>query len=273
MKQQKARGSAPRTPLGPWPPDPDSICPEGSIGIESTRTISGIGLPPRSANAGGGTPSGVQGAEPPGRRSQWFFLCLLLAFANCRSPEPRIFTLEPVAGTIVRTPPRVVEVRRPGLAGYLDRSAIVVKNTAYQLDVNSGTRWAEPLGDMIGRVLAQDLSQRLAGSSVFAESGGISTRADLRVELDVQRFDRAGDGVVRLQGELAIEDASGRLRVSARPIALEAPAPGGDAASLAAAMSGLLGQVADQVAQEIGEMRQGFEFLKGQGSALDPLGP
>jgi hypothetical protein len=23
-------------------------------------------LPPRSANAGGGTPSGVQGAEPPG---------------------------------------------------------------------------------------------------------------------------------------------------------------------------------------------------------------
>ena len=178
---------------------------------------------------------------------------LLLAVVGCSSPEPRIFTLEPVAGTIVRTPPHVIEVRRPGLAGYLDRSAIVVKDSAYQLDVNSGTRWAEPLGDMIGRVLAQDLSQRLAGSTVFAESGGISAEAEVRVELDVQRFDRAGDGVVRLQGELAIEDGSGHRRVSARPVALEAPAPGTDAASLAAAMSALLGQASDEVAQEIAQ--------------------
>ena len=29
---------------------------------------------------------------------------LLLAVVGCSSPEPRIFTLEPVAGTIVRTP-------------------------------------------------------------------------------------------------------------------------------------------------------------------------
>jgi uncharacterized lipoprotein YmbA len=151
----------------------------------------------------------------------------------------------------VSTKRLVIEVRRPGLAGYLDRSAMVVKNAGYRLDVNSGTRWAEPLGDMIGRVLAQDLSQRLAGSSVFAESGGISADADLRVELDVQRFDRAGDGVVRLAGELAIEQGSGHLRVSARPIALEAPSQGDDAASLAAAMSGLLGRVADLVAQDI----------------------
>ena len=190
-----------------------------------------------------------------------FSFVLLLALGGCRSPDPQIFTLEPVVGTIMRTPPHVIEVRRPGLAGYLDRSSIVVKASAYQLDVNSGTRWAEPLGDMIGRVLAQDLSQRLTGSTVFAESGGISARADLRVELDVQRFDRAGDGVVRLQGELAIEDSSGRLRLSARPVALEAPAPGADAASLAAAMSALLGQTADQVAQQIALMREGEEDL------------
>jgi uncharacterized lipoprotein YmbA len=193
---------------------------------------------------------------------------LLLALGGCLSPEPRFFTLEPVTGAIVNAPSRIIEVRRPGLAGYLDRSSIVVKDSAYQLNMNSGTRWAEPLGDMIGRVLAQDLSQRLAGSTVYAESGAISATADLRVELDVQRFDRAGDGVVRLQGELAIEDGSFHHRISARPVALEAPAPGTDAASLAAAMSALLGQAADQVAREIASMR-----TEGQGSALDPLGP
>jgi len=194
-------------------------------------------------------------------RASVFSFVLVMALGGCFSPEPRFFTLERVVGTIVRTPPRVIEVRRPGLAGYLDRSSIVVKDSAYQLDVNSGTRWAEPLGDMIGRVLAQDLSQRLAGSTVFAESGGISANADLRVELDVQLFDRAGDGIVRLQGQLAIEDGSGHRRLSARPVALEAPAPGTDATSLAAAMSALLGQTADQVAQEIALMREAEEDL------------
>ena len=194
-------------------------------------------------------------------RASVFSFVLVMALGGCFSPEPRFFTLERVVGTIVRTPPRVIEVRRPGLAGYLDRSSIVVKDSAYQLDVNSGTRWAEPLGDMIGRVLAQDLSQRLAGSTVFAESGGISANADLRVELDVQLFDRAGDGMVRLQGQLAIEDGSGHRRLSARPVALAAPAPGTDATSLAAAMSALLGQTADQVAQEIALMREAEEDL------------
>ena len=194
-------------------------------------------------------------------RASVFSFVLVMALGGCFSPEPRFFTLERVAGTIVRAPPRVIEVRRPGLAGYLDRSSIVEKDSAYQLDVNSGTRWAEPLGDMIGRVLAQDLSQRLAGSTVFAESGGISANADLRVELDVQLFDRAGDGIVRLQGQLAIEDGSGHRRLSARPVALEAPAPGTDATSLAAAMSALLGQTADQVAQEIALMREAEEDL------------
>ena len=194
-------------------------------------------------------------------RASVFSFVLVMALGGCFSPEPRFFTLERVVGTIVRTPPRVIEVRRPGLAGYLDRSSIVEKDSAYQLDVNSGTRWAEPLGDMIGRVLAQDLSQRLAGSTVFAESGGISANADLRVELDVQLFDRAGDGMVRLQGQLAIEDGSGHRRLSARPVALAAPAPGTDATSLAAAMSALLGQTADQVAQEIALMREAEEDL------------
>ncbi len=185
------------------------------------------------------------------RRSQGVSFGLLLLLASCRSPDPQIFTLQPVPGATIATPPVVVEVRRPGLAGYLDRSSIVVKNADYRIDVNSGTRWAEPLGDMIGRVLAQDVSQRLPGSSVFAESGGISTQADLRVDLDVQRFDRAGDGVVRLDGEMAIETASGHRRISARPIALQLRAPGDDATALAAAMSTLLSQAADQLAQDI----------------------
>ncbi|MEJ0046060.1 MAG: Uma2 family endonuclease [Rhodospirillales bacterium] len=69
-----------RLPDGSWPESPEAIGAEGSLTLESVgmelklaeiyRTAADdlrratTGLPPRSANAGGGTPSGVQGAEP-----------------------------------------------------------------------------------------------------------------------------------------------------------------------------------------------------------------
>ncbi len=61
-------------PLGPVGPRPHFMCSESGIDAElkgqshsSARLYKR--LPPRSAYDSGGTPSGVQGAEPPGRRS------------------------------------------------------------------------------------------------------------------------------------------------------------------------------------------------------------
>ena len=87
-----------------------------------------------------------------------------------------------------------MELQRPGLAGYLDRPGIVRANSAVQLSVTTNERWGEPLGDLIGRILAENLNQRLPGSSVFTSSGSISAQPDARVELDVQRLDADASG-------------------------------------------------------------------------------
>ena len=63
-------------------------------------------------------------------------------------PDPTYYTLDVVPGTPLPGAPLSVEVRRPGLAGYLDRSDVVLKSADYTLAVNSQIRWAEPLGDM-----------------------------------------------------------------------------------------------------------------------------
>jgi uncharacterized lipoprotein YmbA len=144
-----------------------------------------------------------------------------------------------------------VEVRRPGLAGYLDRSDIVLKSAGYRLDVNSQLRWGEPLGDMIGRVLTQDLSQRLAGASVFAQSGAISADPALRVEVDVLNFDADASGAVVLNAEVAIERGVTHQPLSTRRVSFSAPPSGAGAGDLVAAMSGLLGRLADQTAADI----------------------
>src|SRR5580698_8331701 len=84
IKDSKARGSAPGPRWGRRPQTPILLVPS------STSTPSQVlelapgpyrRLPPRSVNAGGGTPSGVQGAEPPG-----LFLSLLLLTQGGRPP-------------------------------------------------------------------------------------------------------------------------------------------------------------------------------------------
>ena len=178
-------------------------------------------------------------------------LGLLALLAGCSSPDPTYYTLSATQGPALPGQSLTVEVRRPGLAGYLDRADVVLKSAGYTLAVNSQVRWAEPLGDMIGRVLSEDLGQRLPGSSVFAESGAISATPDVRVEVDVLRFDEDGSGTVVLQAEVAVERGTSHQPLATRHVALTAQPGGPGAAALAASLSGLLGQMSDQIAGDV----------------------
>ncbi len=173
---------------------------------------------------------------------------LVLVLAGCSSPDPAIYTLRAVPGQTASGGPAAIKLARPGLAGYLDRPEIVRDSSANRLQLNSGERWGEPVGDMIGRVLALDLAQRLPGSSVFTEAGTISVDPSATVELDVQRFDLDTAGMVVLQAQVAVEQgrshdpaATRSIRVTVQPAAPGTP-------ELVAAESAALGQMADQVA-------------------------
>lgn len=176
----------------------------------------------------------------------------LLALASCASPNPDIYTLQSVTGAIVTAPPHIIELRRPGLAGYLDRADIVLHDTGTQLTVNSQQRWAEPIGDMIGRVLTEDLSQRLPDSTVFSESGAITADPTLRVEIDIQHFDQGPDGHITLIAQTAIEAGRTHTPVKTRHVTLHTNPAAPGAAALATSLSTLLGQLADLMAQDVG---------------------
>ena len=172
----------------------------------------------------------------------------MLALWGCASPDPAIYTLRATQGQPVGGGPTAIKLARPGLAGYLDRPEIVRDSSVNRLQVTSGERWGEPLGDMIGRVLALDLAQRLPGSSVFTEAGTISVDPSATVELDVQRFDLDTGGLVVLLVQVAVEQgrshdpsATRSLRLTVQPASTGTP-------QLVAAMSDVLGQLADQVA-------------------------
>ncbi len=179
-------------------------------------------------------------------------LACLLPLAACASAETTFFTLHEVPGTptvvLSRTAPRVVELRRPGLPGYLDRIEIVRRDVDYHLELARFQSWAEPISDMTGRVLAGDLSQRLPGISVFSESGAISAQPDARVDLDIQRFGAGADGVVHLDAQVAVEHSASQRNAATRRVSVAIAPAGQTTEALVAAMSVALGQLSDQIA-------------------------
>lgn len=174
-------------------------------------------------------------------------LAAIGVLAGCTSPEPAYFTLAPVPGTPVPGGPKLVELQRPGLAGYLDRPGIVRADSAYQLRVAGTERWGEPLGDLIGRILAENLNGRLPGSSVFTSAGSISAQPDARIELDVQRFDADASGDVVLLAQVAVSRGR-RADAAARTVRLTGRPASAATRDLVAAMSTVLGSLADTVA-------------------------
>ena len=174
------------------------------------------------------------------------FLLLPALVAGCASPDPLYFTLAARPGQPLGGGPRLVELRRIGLAGYLDRPEIVHNVADYRLRLDSNERWGEPLGELIARVLAEDLDSRLPGTSVFSATGAIAADPDATLEIDLQRFDVNGSGQVLLLAQVAVSRR--RTARAAETVRLMVPLPGGTTTDVVAAMSTALGQLADRIA-------------------------
>jgi uncharacterized lipoprotein YmbA len=173
-------------------------------------------------------------------------LLLLLAAVpvGCASPTPTLYVLAPVPGTPQSGGPATVELREIGLARYLDRSQIVRSSEGYRLDVSSNEWWGEPLGAMLNRVLVQALTQRLPGSTVFAESGAITVTAAVTVAVNIQRLDADAAGAVVLIGQVEVR---GKATVT-RDIHLTVSPAAAGTAGLVEAMSRAIAQLADTIA-------------------------
>lgn len=176
-------------------------------------------------------------------------LLLALLAASCTSPPPILFTMQTIPGTPAGGAPRRIALRRIGLAGYLDRNSIVRADLGTRLDVTNNEQWAEPLGDMLGRVLIGELNQRLPGSLVFSTTGAITATPDATVEVDVNRLNADASGLVHLTAQVAVERSNSHAPAAARTLDFTARPTEPQTSALVAAMSNAVAQLADAIAQ------------------------
>lgn len=176
-------------------------------------------------------------------------LIVLLAAQGCsRSPMPRLYTLTALAGSQASGAPRTLEVLRPKIAGHLDRDEVVGGVSERRLVIDYEDRWGAPLDEMIARVLSENLSLRLPNSQVFTELGTLSVKAEVSIELDVQRFERREDGDVELLAQVVIARRGTETNVQLQRFVLHAEADGGTG-PLVETMTRLLATLADRICE------------------------
>jgi len=171
-------------------------------------------------------------------------LLLALLPVACASPNPTLYTLSVIPGTPHAGAPKTIELRGIALARYLERSQIVRSSEDFRLDVLNNEWWGEPLDAMLGRVLVQELTDRLPGSTVFAENSAIAANADAIIGVNVQRLDADRSGAIILVAQIAI---SGR-KTAARSVRLSVAPQVAGTSGLVSAMSTATGQLADAMA-------------------------
>jgi uncharacterized lipoprotein YmbA len=178
-----------------------------------------------------------------------FLLTLTALPAACASPDPALFTLRPVAGPVAAAAPRAISLRRVSVARYLERDQIVRSSESFRIDVDHNDWWAEPPATMIGRVLQEDLSQRLPNTQVLSESGAVTSGAPLRLEVNVLRFDADARGNFILLAQAGIAGRTGEPETRSHRIVV--PMPDSSVTGHVAAASTAVGQLADAIAAEL----------------------
>lgn len=130
----------------------------------------------------------------------------------------------------------------------VDRTQMVLRTGANEVEISEEYRWAEPLKNAIPRVVGETLSRELGTSRVLTSRSAAALPVDYRVAIEVQRFDSSVQEGATVDALWTITRADGTRR-SGRTRVTE-PA-GGNAASLAAAHGRALDRVGRDIAAAI----------------------
>ncbi len=130
----------------------------------------------------------------------------------------------------------------------VDRSQMVLRTGANEVEVSEKYRWAEPLKSAVPRVIAETLTRELGTQRVLTSRSAAALQVDYRVAIEVQRFDSSLTEGATIDALWTITPSAakggsvrtGRTRVTE-------PASG-DPATLAAAHSRALDKVGRDIA-------------------------
>lgn len=181
-------------------------------------------------------------------------LLLLLALAACTSTSPpsRFYVLTPVTQSAEKTAADLTIGMGPvRLPAYLDRSQMISRTDANQLQMDEFERWAGGLSPNINDVMAENLSRMLGTDRVVTHPWARAVPVQYQVALDIRRFDVAEDNKVYLLVQWRLFAGDGKQLLEIKRTEFSQPVNGNSYSARAAAQSAALAELSRQIAQAI----------------------
>jgi uncharacterized lipoprotein YmbA len=140
------------------------------------------------------------------------------------------------------------------LPGYLDQDQIVTRISQNRLALSDENRWAEPLEDNIGHVLAQNLSMLLQNDQVSLNPWPGRQRPIYQLEIDVLSFETDTAGRAQLVARWFLRDVASGQTIAHKETHLNATAAGTSSERPVASLSKALGDFSLRIADVIREL-------------------
>jgi len=147
--------------------------------------------------------------------SPLFLLSIMLLLTSCgTTPPSKFYTLEAMSGseTTQIAPDRQnlhIGIGPVQFAEYLQRSQIVTRTNGAEINLAETHRWAEPLHNNFGRILAENLSILVGTDKVSLHPSRNWSDIDYQVVVNVWQFDVSKQGEVTLVANWSIRGKGG----------------------------------------------------------------
>jgi len=145
-----------------------------------------------------------------------FLLSIMLLLNGCgTTPPSKFYTLEAMSGSETT---QIAPDRRNNLhigigpvqfAEYLQRSQIVTRTNDTEVNLAETHRWAEPLHNNFGRILAENLSTLIGTDKISLHPSRNWSDIDYQVVVNVWQFDASKEGEVILVANWSIRGKGG----------------------------------------------------------------
>jgi uncharacterized lipoprotein YmbA len=178
------------------------------------------------------------------------FLALLLS--ACAGASTRFYTLQPAAPpsqsplSYAGSPVRIDAVHIPAS---LDRPELVREQAGDRFIVSDNDHWAAPVGELLRRVLTQDLAALLPREAVIFPDAPKPPNA-AGVVVDILSITPSSEGVV-MQASWTLLPTKAAAASHQRAVRLTIPSAGAGVQGNAAELSALAGQLAAAIAQDL----------------------
>ncbi|MCH2099608.1 MAG: PqiC family protein, partial [Pseudomonadales bacterium] len=131
------------------------------------------------------------------------------ALAACGSPAINYYVLDVEPGPRIATTNTLsIEIIDVEVPQYLERFQLLTRTAGNGLLYAEAHQWGEPLKKTLARVLAAHLSEVLGTADVSTPHARLASAPDLRVQVHIDRFERAVSGHIELRARWQVTDAA-----------------------------------------------------------------